>query len=325
MFEKSEKFNELCLKLLGQDFVFNKLSGGINNPTYLIKNKKNRYVLKKINTEPTINFNRYMAEKQFLNLSNNICEVKTPKLIDYYDNERILILEYIEPDEINYFIEIDHTQIIDCIKFISQINSNKNLGQRIVKQRAADCYLDLTGHIDNINKRILKFETQHISKHHRDSAVNLLILLKNKWKNLQKETFDFIEKNPNQNSIDPYFLIISPSDFGFHNIVVNNGINYFLDFEFSGWDDPAKLYCDFILQPKFPIPYTFHKLLKERLINKDYIYLYEKRINILYKLLEFKWHTIKYSFFNENKYSTNQFNKDNLMNINLKDYINEIY
>ena len=325
MFDQSEQFNDLCSKILGNNFSFCKLSGGINNSTYLIRNKKIRYVLKKINSEPTLYFNRYIAEKQFLKLSNTINEIKTPKLIDYFDIDRILILEYIEPDKNNYPIKIDYEKIKDCIKFIHKINSNKELGQQIVKQRASDSFLELSGHIDNINTRIINFETQHISKQHRDSAENLLLLLKNKWHNLKKEASNFIEKNQNQNRIDPYFLIISPSDFGFHNIVVNNGINYFIDFEFSGWDDPAKLYCDFILQPKFPIPISFHTLLKEKLINREYIFIYEERINLLYKLLEFKWHTIKYSFLNKNKYNTNQFNKDNLININSNGYFNEIY
>jgi hypothetical protein len=42
--------------------------------------------------------------------------------------------------------------------------------------------------------------------------------------------------------------MFSPSDLGFHNILT--GVNdkrglYFLDFEYSGWDDPAKLLADF--------------------------------------------------------------------------------
>lgn len=42
--------------------------------------------------------------------------------------------------------------------------------------------------------------------------------------------------------------MFSPSDFGFHNILKgDNGQEdlYFIDFEYSGWDDPAKLMADF--------------------------------------------------------------------------------
>lgn len=47
---------------------------------------------------------------------------------------------------------------------------------------------------------------------------------------------------------------LSPSDFGFHNIIRReNGSLCFLDFEHAGWDDPAKLVADFILQPEAPL------------------------------------------------------------------------
>ncbi len=48
---------------------------------------------------------------------------------------------------------------------------------------------------------------------------------------------------------------ISPSDFGFHNaILANDGRLRFIDFEYAGWDDPAKLICDFFCQPAVPAP-----------------------------------------------------------------------
>jgi hypothetical protein len=44
---------------------------------------------------------------------------------------------------------------------------------------------------------------------------------------------------------------LSPSDFGFHNVIRrDDGSLCFLDFEHAGWDDPAKLVADFILQPE---------------------------------------------------------------------------
>ena len=44
--------------------------------------------------------------------------------------------------------------------------------------------------------------------------------------------------------------IISPSDVGIHNMLINkSGLISFIDFEYSGLDDIAKLACDMILQP----------------------------------------------------------------------------
>lgn len=48
---------------------------------------------------------------------------------------------------------------------------------------------------------------------------------------------------------------LSPSDFGFHNAILapDGGLRFF-DFEYAGWDDPAKLVCDFFCQPQIPAP-----------------------------------------------------------------------
>jgi len=47
---------------------------------------------------------------------------------------------------------------------------------------------------------------------------------------------------------------LSPSDFGFHNVIRRgDGSLCFIDFEHAGWDDPAKLAADFILQPDAPL------------------------------------------------------------------------
>lgn len=47
---------------------------------------------------------------------------------------------------------------------------------------------------------------------------------------------------------------LSPSDFGFHNVLrQQDGSFCFLDFEHAGMDDPAKLGADFILQPEAPL------------------------------------------------------------------------
>jgi hypothetical protein len=48
---------------------------------------------------------------------------------------------------------------------------------------------------------------------------------------------------------------LSPSDFGFHNALRGaDGRLVFLDFEYFGWDDPAKTVADFCLHPAMQLP-----------------------------------------------------------------------
>lgn len=44
-------------------------------------------------------------------------------------------------------------------------------------------------------------------------------------------------------------LTLSPSDFGFHNIIKNNNNLCYIDFEYFGYDDPVKLISDFYYHP----------------------------------------------------------------------------
>jgi hypothetical protein len=53
--------------------------------------------------------------------------------------------------------------------------------------------------------------------------------------------------------LPPGARILSPSDFGFHNTLLHEGRLSFVDFEYAGFDDPAKLLCDFRCQPELPV------------------------------------------------------------------------
>ncbi len=84
---------------------------------------------------------------------------------------------------------------------------------------------------------------------------------------------------------------LSPSDFGFHNAIRRrDGQIAFVDFEYFGWDDPAKMVSDFVLHPGM----SMHERLKKRFVRrilyrfKDHRCL-EGRLDGLYPLFGLKW------------------------------------
>jgi hypothetical protein len=84
---------------------------------------------------------------------------------------------------------------------------------------------------------------------------------------------------------------LSPSDFGFHNALVDkNGKLFFMDFEYAGWDDPAKMVCDLFCQPQVPIPQRFYPYIIEKIVNDlgnpD---MQRQRIEILLPVYKIKW------------------------------------
>lgn len=60
---------------------------------------------------------------------------------------------------------------------------------------------------------------------------------------------------------------VSPSDFGFHNALADaEGAIGFLDFEYAGHDDPAKLVCDFCCQPEVPVGAALHDAFRDSVL-----------------------------------------------------------
>jgi hypothetical protein len=84
---------------------------------------------------------------------------------------------------------------------------------------------------------------------------------------------------------------LSPSDFGLHNAIrTPEGTLVFLDFEYFGWDDPAKTISDFLLHPAM----TLDEPLKRRFL-EAMMGAYERherlrlRLPVVFRCLALKW------------------------------------
>lgn len=84
---------------------------------------------------------------------------------------------------------------------------------------------------------------------------------------------------------------LSPSDFGFHNTLRDKtGRIVFLDFEYFGWDDPAKMICDFLLHPAMKLGTDLKGCFFKRIYSafEENQHLAE-RVAVVYPLFGLKW------------------------------------
>ena len=84
---------------------------------------------------------------------------------------------------------------------------------------------------------------------------------------------------------------LSPSDFGFHNALRRpDGTLVFLDFEYFGWDDPAKTISDFLLHPAMDFGDDRRKLFTGS-IYEHFAYNTDlaKRLEGVFPLFGIKW------------------------------------
>ena len=84
---------------------------------------------------------------------------------------------------------------------------------------------------------------------------------------------------------------LSPSDFGFHNALRRtSGEVVFLDFEYFGWDDPAKMICDFILHPAMQLTAEDKRRFVRGLLDgMGDVNLLAERVEVLYPVFGLKW------------------------------------
>jgi thiamine kinase-like enzyme len=101
----------------------------------------------------------------------------------------------------------------------------------------------------------------------------------------------FRERSISPECLAPEGRTLSPSDFGFHNSIRNeSGQLFFLDFEYFGWDDPAKTVSDFILHPAMSLAEEQSRVFYAAMLDRfrEYGSLAE-RVEIYYPLYGLKW------------------------------------
>jgi hypothetical protein len=87
---------------------------------------------------------------------------------------------------------------------------------------------------------------------------------------------------------------LSPSDFGYHNALRrSDGRLVFLDFEYFGWDDPAKMVADFLLHPAMELALDLRRQFVRGILEHfpDGSTLRE-RLRTVFPLFGLKWCTI---------------------------------
>ena len=107
--------------------------------------------------------------------------------------------------------------------------------------------------LDDIKNEIFKREKLFIESKKTYSELNAF--LECDFQMVKDELIKMAEKwnlkAPSSTAVDStYGLVLSPSDFGLHNSIVNKvGKRIFIDFEYFGYDDPVKLIADFAYHP----------------------------------------------------------------------------
>jgi hypothetical protein len=156
-------------------------------------------------------------------------------------------------------VTVEHVD--QAIDFYQELNRHKDDALARTLPRASEACFTLDEHLACVAMRIERLEALEDSTPEGGEASRLVHeALIPAWQQIRDRTLSKAAEwgmMPNE-PLPRQDERLSPSDFGFHNaILASDGRLRFIDFEYAGWDDPAKTICDFLCQPAVPVPGTF--------------------------------------------------------------------
>jgi hypothetical protein len=230
-----------------------RLSGGINNRVFRCGNGRRHWVIKGFSPAMPRQRDRMQAEVEFLRFAAQAAPGFTPALIQVDPERRCVVLEHLEGEAFPEGVPPSEGEVREAVNFFHQLNAERRLAQRTIHLDAAEGFLRLRELIANVRERLERITYVHLDPHSRPQAKSLLGQIYRELDDIEERINKMIDKGIVSDEIDPDLRCISPSDFGFHNAVRTTRGVFFIDFEFAGWDDPAKAAQDFILQPRIPV------------------------------------------------------------------------
>jgi len=189
-------------------------------------------------------------------------------------------------------LRVSHVQ--EALDFWADLNRHRSAADATALPVASEACFSVVDHLACVSRRIERL-TQLTVQDDADGAGEAFVRdrLAPAWAESQARALIAARylPIPPAVAIPASFRCLSPSDFGFHNAIVTDaGTLVFHDFEYAGWDDPAKLVGDFFAQPRVPVPAQWRDLLVERVVRELALPAwYTVRIDALLDVYRLKW------------------------------------
>lgn len=230
-----------------------RLQGGINNQVFRCSDGNQHCVIKGYATIQPGQRDRMQAEVDFLRFAVQAAPGFTPTLILADPERRCVVLEHLEGEAFPEGVAPSEEAVGEAVEFFRQLNAEPQLAQESIQLDAAEGFLSLREHLGNVRQRLKGMGCDHLEPALRPQAEMLLRQLQTELAHTEERTTSLIDLGMVADAIAPEDRCVSPSDFGFHNAIRTEAGIRFIDFEFAGWDDPAKAALDFTLQPRVPV------------------------------------------------------------------------
>jgi len=184
---------------------------------------------------------------------------QVPNPLCYDSDENIAVYEFVSGDPVHGGI-IGNLEIDQAITFLAELRKLATPKKAGHFGSASEACFSIRDILRNVEERFERLEKVALQK------PSLASFLGQELSPFRAGVTDWLGRFcqrkglPIDQVISESARTLSPSDFGFHNALkLPDGRLVFLDFEYFGWDDPAKTVSDFLLHPGMELP---HELLQ---------------------------------------------------------------
>ena len=229
-----------------------RLAGGGNNRVFEARSDAHEwFLLKHYFNRPAAPRNGLEAERLFYRLAAETVPNRTPKAFAWDPVKRLGLLEFIEGAPLSEG-RIDVGDVQAALDFFSALNHGRSSREAVALPLAAEACFTLEEHCRTVDRRLVR-----LGKFSPESPVEFEArnFVSGELADLWRQVRSLLAANESEQPLPVGERCVSPSDFGFHNCLRRADASLvFFDFEYAGWDDPAKTVCDFFCQPAVPAP-----------------------------------------------------------------------
>ncbi len=261
------------------------LAGGANNQVFRVDVYDLTVAVKVYFQHPDDPRDRLGTEFAFAEFawSQGIKAVPQPMA---YDGEAGLgVYEFIEGRRLEP-TEVTPRRVAELLALFAQLNHSRHTPQARALPLASEACFSVAEHVRCVQRRIDRLD----SVIDPDAAEFIRGELAEAW-SLTRGGVEAAWGDEANRAIAGTDRRLSPSDFGFHNALLTAEDRLrFLDFEYAGWDDPAKTVCDLFCQPAVPVPLDHYDSVVDsmtrELSNPEW---HRRRIASLLPVYQVKW------------------------------------
>jgi hypothetical protein len=269
--------------------VENAVSGG-NSRVFVVTLDGRTLVAKQYFRHPSDGRNRLQAERAFLEYAAAAGVDCVPRVVACDETLGIGIYEHIAGRKLDN-TEVSRARVREAADFFLKLNQQEHRALARALPSASEACFSVADHLQAVDARIRRLENMPGAGDAERAAREFLAALRRRW----QEVRDAILGNLRASGVDAAAEVeercISPSDFGFHNALLREtGALCFLDFEYAGWDDPAKMVGDFFAHPGIPVPRGhFEEFLGRTMSFSRHAPALEARARLLEPIFRVKW------------------------------------